>query len=295
MSLIIETDLGADPDDYFALCYLLSSGISINSIMITPGYPDQVAIARFLIEEIGREIIVGSSTTKKKNSLSGFYRKLRERYGIRDGADPDGQGACLLKESMSTTEEYSLLVIGPPKNVGRFLQVQRTHAITEATIQGGFISYDEHGLSTKKAKNLSTVEHAQSYNLNGYMPGSRALLRSNMRRRFVSKNVNHCIYYDINRMNKINEVPAKNRAGQLFREAGEIYFQNSGRPKKFHDPNAAVCHLHPEIATWVRARMLTVDDVNPVEWYAVLDPEGDEIIADIKMELLWTYLAEGKQ
>lgn len=51
MKLIIETDLGHDPDDFFAICYFIDAGIDIQLITISPGDPDQIAIAKFLLKE----------------------------------------------------------------------------------------------------------------------------------------------------------------------------------------------------------------------------------------------------
>ncbi len=36
-NLVVETDLGRDPDDFSALCYLISAGYNIVGITITPG------------------------------------------------------------------------------------------------------------------------------------------------------------------------------------------------------------------------------------------------------------------
>ena len=41
--------------------------------------------------------------------------------------------------------------------------------------------------------------------------------------------------------------------------------------KKWHDPTAAACHLHPEIGTWFRGRVRRVE----AGWGTVPDPEGE--------------------
>ena len=46
MNLIVETDIGHDPDDFFALCYLHSAGINIRAILVTIGHPYQIEIIR---------------------------------------------------------------------------------------------------------------------------------------------------------------------------------------------------------------------------------------------------------
>jgi inosine-uridine nucleoside N-ribohydrolase len=71
MNLIIETDIGHDPDDFFALCYLASAGVDIRGIMICPGDPDQIAIARLFCKEIGLDIPIGASKLDRTKLSSG--------------------------------------------------------------------------------------------------------------------------------------------------------------------------------------------------------------------------------
>jgi glyoxylase-like metal-dependent hydrolase (beta-lactamase superfamily II) len=59
MNLVVETDIGHDPDDFFALCYLAAAGVDIRAVMISPGDPDQIAIARLLCDRLGLEIPIG--------------------------------------------------------------------------------------------------------------------------------------------------------------------------------------------------------------------------------------------
>lgn len=57
--LIIETDIGHDPDDYFALCYLHSAGYDIKAILVSIGHPYQVAIVKMFCKQVGLNIPVG--------------------------------------------------------------------------------------------------------------------------------------------------------------------------------------------------------------------------------------------
>ena len=49
MNLIIETDIGRDPDDLFAIAYLIAAGANVRAVLISPGDPDQIAVARLLL------------------------------------------------------------------------------------------------------------------------------------------------------------------------------------------------------------------------------------------------------
>ena len=44
------------------------------------------------------------------------------------------------------------------------------------------------------------------------------------------------------------------RAQEIFVEAMDKYLEKHSE-KKFHDPTAAVCHLHPEIGKWVQGKL----------------------------------------
>jgi hypothetical protein len=62
----------------------------------------------------------------------------------------------------------------------------------------------------------------------------------------------------------------------------DLYLENHPA-KKWHDPTAAVCHLHPEIGTWVRGRVTKLGG----GWGTVADEAGDLILADIDRDALW--------
>ena len=67
--LIIETDIGRDPNDLFALCYLFGAGADIRAITIWPGDPDQVAVVRFLLRQLGRDDIPWASPTQRATGV----------------------------------------------------------------------------------------------------------------------------------------------------------------------------------------------------------------------------------
>ena len=46
LDLIVETDLGHDPDDFFTLCYLAAAGVRLRALCVVPGDRQLVAVAR---------------------------------------------------------------------------------------------------------------------------------------------------------------------------------------------------------------------------------------------------------
>ena len=99
-----------------------------------------------------------------------------------------------------------------------------------------------------------------TFNLNGDRKGAEVLLEAAIPdRRFVGKNVCHTLLYD-----------RALHATMPAAEPGQAGDQCSSRPawrrtcehheeKKWHDPTAAACHLHPEIGTWVRGRVKRIE------------------------------------
>jgi len=289
MNLIIETDLGCDPDDFYAICYLISTGVNVRAITIYPGDSDQIAFARWLTGELNLNIPIGAGLkNRRKNSLSGIHRRILQKYDKPLTASADGYGPDIIREVFQKYPDSELIVIGPPKSVGVFLAQNKTVEINRATIQGGFIGYNIHNLPCRRLKKFEGKTTCQTFNLNGDLFGSKQILNTNIHhRQFVSKNVNHTIIYNKEIHEKIMSVKPKNRAGEIFREALSMQVEKYGE-KKFHDPMAAVCHLHPEIATWVKARLYNIGN----EWGATLDDKGDDIIVDVDRKKFWNYIAE---
>jgi hypothetical protein len=114
MKLIIETDLGHDPDDFFALCYFIDAGIDIQLITISPGDLDQVAIAKFLLKECNLNIPITVSNYRNKTSSGNIHTQLLKKYNYPNKASPDGLGSELINQllknqSLQQTHIFSCL------------------------------------------------------------------------------------------------------------------------------------------------------------------------------------------
>jgi pyrimidine-specific ribonucleoside hydrolase len=183
-----------------------------------------------------------------------------------------------------------LFICGALKNIGRYF-MNNDIAVSKAVMQGGFIGYDTHGINVPKLEKFIGKEAVPTFNLNGDVKGAKAYLNARIRKRyFVSKNVCHTIIYDTEVHKKVMAVPARDRAAELFREGMTEYLKKHPQGKKFHDPAAAVCHLHPEIGTWVKAKLYREKGA----WGSHIDgSSGDSIIVDIDYDKLWDYIARG--
>lgn len=273
-NVIVSTDIGHDPDDFFALCYLQSAGVNIRAITITEGDPHQIALVKMFCKEVGLDIPIGVANIDRASpkeyegefegtsvkEFVGFHYNLLDMYGYPYGAKHDGYGYKVIQDALSTYPDSEIFIIGAPKNFSRFLNVcgsamQHSH-IKQVTFQGGFMAYDAHSYPCKRLEKFEGKATCPSYNPNGDIKGTQTIIESQYidHIRFVSKNVCHTIVYNREIHDMVKLVDTKNRADEMFIEGMSLYLSKH-KEKKFHDPCAAVCMLHPEIAEWVRGTM----------------------------------------
>lgn len=282
MELIIETDIGHDPDDLFAICYLISAGVDIKAITVVPGDLDQIAILRLICDEVGLDIPIGSKNPKSEKMSSGsIHHQLLKKYKRSLQSTADGDGCEIILDVFERHPDAELYIIGPPTNVGRALRDKPDLKIKRSMFQGGFVPYHVHRPKEVLEK-FEGKAWVPSFNPNGDRKSTMRYIEADIEdRRFVSKNLCHTILFtsDINK-----EVEPKDRASELFKEAGDLYFSNHGN-KKFHDPFAAVAMLHPEIVTWITGKMIKMES----GWSAIT--EGDDHLAvDLDYDLFWNHI-----
>lgn len=283
MNLIIETDLGHDPDDLLAICYLVSAGVKIRLITIVPGDPDQIAIAQLLRDRLGLDCPIGASKLDRDKLSSGsIHHDLLYRYDRPLQAKPDGQGHVLVEQTLAKYPDCEFLAIGPVTSIGTFLG-EHKHK-TRATMQGGFLPYrlNPHAHLAMWLPKFIDQEWVPTFNLNGDRKAALKFITADLDRQFVGKHVCHLVIFNQNKL--VNFVP-KDVASELFVEALQLYLRRHDE-KKLHDPTAAVCHLHPEIATWIRGKVVKREG----GWTTELDKTGDQIIANIDHDALWQKL-----
>jgi pyrimidine-specific ribonucleoside hydrolase len=283
IDLIIETDLGHDPDDFFAICYLAGAGVRIRAISVVPGDRDQLAVARLLVKRLGLDIPVGASRPDSRRcSSGGMHHDLLDRLGFPREASPDGPGDEVIAAAMERHPECDVLVIGPCTSTARYLSRPGARIPRRLTMQGGFLGYHLHAPAVRLLE-MEGKSWMPTFNLNGDRKGAGVLLAAPIPvRRFVGKNVCHTLLYDQAMHTTMPAADPDNPATGLFRQAMDLYLEKHPE-KKWHDPTAAACHLHPEIGTWVRGRVTKVE----AGWGTVLDEEGDLILADVDREALW--------
>lgn len=280
-NLIIETDCGHDPDDFFAICYLIAIGYNVKSIVVTPGDLDQLAITRLISETLGLNVPIGSSKVSDKLSSGNFHYAMLDHYGYRHDGYSDGAGDEIIAKTF--TDDCEFFVIGPPTNVGRYLKAGGKPP-KALTMQGGFAGYHLYEPSIKDPKFNGLVQ-VPTFNMNGDRKGTIEILNANIpERRFCGKNVCHTIFLDSGK-----HFTPKNKASELFC-LGMKELLSRKAEKKFHDPVAAVSHAHPEIGTWLKGKTTKMES----GWGTVPSEngEGDDILVDLDRTAFWNRLGE---
>jgi pyrimidine-specific ribonucleoside hydrolase len=281
MDMIIETDVGHDPDDFFTICYLAAVGVNIRAICITPGDKDQLAIAGLLRKELNLDIPIGYSKESGKYSVGGVHAELLRLYGYSKDGIGDGWGKDIIKDVFSKYADANFFIIGPPSSTGRFLEESDVR-ISKLTMQGGFLGYDLHPHAQNRLSQFAGKTWMPTFNMNGDRKGTASIMEADIvERRFCGKNVCHGVFFTRDRMPLFHE----GRSKQLFVEAGDILFRKH-EAKKFHDPVAAVCHLHPEVGTWVRGKVQKMES----GWGTVLDGNGDYVLAELDHDKFWEHI-----
>lgn len=287
MDLIVETDIGRDPDDFFALLYLVAAGVHIRAITISPGDKDQVAVAKFLCRELGLDIPIGSAKPdREKSSVGGVHVDVLQKYQWPRRLDPDGYGPEILRDTLAKYPGAEWFIIGPLQSIGGYLANAPPTLPKRATMQGGFVGYHLHAPPVRLDK-FEGLETIATFNLNGDVKGAQRFLAEDFPRSFVGKNVCHTMVYDRSVLDRHLDHPPQSRAMELFLEAMKLYLEHSPE-KMFHDPTAAVCHLHPEIGTWIPGELFREKG----GWGT--RPGGkDQMLVDLDREAVWRHIFTG--
>lgn len=287
MNLILETDLGRDPDDFFAICYLVSSGINVRCILITPGDPDQIAVARFICNRLKINPVIGTpDPLRNKQSSGGVHYDILKHFNFPLTAQADGVGKDVLGSIFDQYPDIEILTIGPMTNLYRYLK-DNPRTIKRMTVQGGFLPFSVHEPKNALDK-FSGMGKCPSFNLNGDPKAALFFADYPVEdKTFVSKNICHSVVY--NRETHSRFV-VQNEADELFKLTMDMYL-NHHPEKKFHDPLAAACHLNQKLAQYVHGHLFREKG----EWsWRKNDLSSDKIIAELNADDFWKSILTRK-
>lgn len=300
MDLILETDIGRDADDFFALCYLVAAGVNIRAITISPGDKDQISVAKFVCKQLGLNIPVGSARPdREKSSVAGVHVHILEKYKWTERMNPDGLGSEIIEQAFKDYPNAEVFAIGPLHSLGEYIRKNPDHRPFKATMQGGFVGYDMHNYQVQRLEKFEGLTVCPTFNLGGSKADSAAFLADeNIRRSFVGKNVCHTIVYNPENLIEhgkkylgLTHTPWNshwNKAQDLFLETMQLFFDKGAPYKMFHDPTAAVLMLHPEIGTWIQGSLYREKGQ-----YGTMLSGNDSLLVDVDRKMLWNYIYSG--
>ena len=246
--LVMETDLGHDPDDLFALLLFIAVKAPLAAVCLSPGDPYQVAIARAVLDHFALKVpvLTPKARVPKEKAKPGFHAWVVEQLGGAAVADADGHEELLPKEPVD------VFVCGP---------VRMAHLVTPSsiTVQGGFVPYALHRPRVVLEK-FEGHDAFATFNLGGTKPAVQsALIDADVPHRWVGKNVCHTVVYtpevharfaastpSSSSLSSSSSSSSSSEALRLHSAFMARYLDKHGR-KAFHDPLAALLHVKPEI------------------------------------------------
>jgi len=185
MKLLIETDIGHDPDDFFALCYLFTAGVDVKAILITPGDESQIAVVDFILKILDKSNIpIGVPLLGRRKEIpTNIHRGMLDKYKFPHFSTNAVLSHQLAMDILSQHGDIEFFGCGPLKTFGH---IELQYQLNKAVMQGGFIGYNTHGLPVKKLEKYLGKERVPTFNLNGDVLGSFNFLKMDIKeRRFI--------------------------------------------------------------------------------------------------------------
>ena len=200
MKLIVETDIGHDLDDFFAICYLFAAGVDIKAILISPGDESQIAVVEFLLKMLDKhqDVAIGvPELGRRKEEPTSIHKALLDKYKFPYYSSNANESSSLIFDILTKNDNMDFFGCGPLKNISMTTISRDILKFDVATMQGGFIGYDIHNLPVPRLLKFEGRVTVSTFNLNGCTKGGLNFLQMNIKeRRFVGKNVCHGVIYD---------------------------------------------------------------------------------------------------
>jgi pyrimidine-specific ribonucleoside hydrolase len=277
-----------DPDDVLTLLFLGSHpDVELRAVTITPGSREQVALVRWLLQQMGlTHVRLGAqdwpaNANKAVNLNTSFYQNF--------GRSPIGEPECERADQVlvECCDENTTLVTGAPlHNLGDALKISGFR-LGRWVAQGGFAG---EGVvpPDKQMDKFRGMRTCSTWNFGGCIPAAQAALASMAitRKVCVSKNVCHSVYYDdefhgslrLALQNKVAHAPESVQAVafQIMYDAMDRYLKHKPQGKKLHDPLALATALDESVCELVEVDLFCQKG----QWGARLS-EGSNILISI--------------
>jgi purine nucleosidase len=247
--VVVDTDIGTDPDDGLALAYLaLHPECELLGVTIVTGdVAQRAAIADLLLRACGRSD-VPIHLGRREPLLKGAGQPLVQQYEYIERDDPKINRPAhtavdfLRKTIRDNPNEVVLLTIGPMSNVGTLFALDpELPLICKEIISmcGKYFGPEEH----KQEWNMLVDETAAGIVLQTPRPNHR----------FVGLDVTRPCTLQPDQVEK-RLFQGLGDLGALIQSTGDWWLKKKGR-FTFHDPLAAAMIFEPAICKWKKGRV----------------------------------------
>ena len=232
MSLILETDIGHDPDDSLALSYLIENNIDIKAILVTPGYDMQAKIIRGIFKgcKVKCPLLFKYIDNDEKNYDYSSYHKCINIQGIKDTYDG-------YSKDFIDFDNHDILIISPAHGIVDSCKKNNINLKNNNIfMQGGFVSHQctkDYGITNVHfCEEFNDIEKCTCYNVSGMADDFNYFktLMNDTHVSFITKGITHSFIYSETFKSKFKYL--------------NYLFSNLKVGKKLHDLVAAYCYLN---------------------------------------------------
>lgn len=244
-----------DPDDVLTLLFLASHpGVELRAVTLTPGSEEQVALVRWIFQELGIEgTRLGAQDWPKNKDKRTMKGHFYSNFGSVKSSD-------LLVERADTVlfeccdDRTTLLTGAPLTNLGAALK-HEGFRLGRWVAQGGFAGEGVVPRHLQMDKFAGKVT-CSTWNFGGNIGAAEAALASSSigHHVLVSKNVCHRVVYDASWHEALrlasSRAPAgtlRSKALRLMFAAMDSYLRRKPDGKKLHDPLALAVALDESV------------------------------------------------
>lgn len=273
--VLLNTDIGNDPDDLLALCFLLMRP-DIDLVGISTCGPDVHVRAR-LVRKVcalaGRDVPVAAGAAyllaKGGNPAwepSGISKSHTTFFKVKYSSEPENLDEMFaMYENLLSQHrgDIALLSIGPHTNIAKFILRNGASALSgfgEIILMSGIFRQrlgmpDRDGNQVLMPRKKRTFKEFE-YNLSWDFLASKILIEKAVRDNIQIRMVGHNVTKRFPLRQKNNEallawgLPEPARSALMYMR--QEYFSREGLDQKsMHDPLASACLVDPGIMHWV--------------------------------------------
>lgn len=285
--VILDTDIGTDVDDAFALAFLLGSPeLTLDGVTVVYGDVDvRARLALRLLQASGhRHLPVALGRRQPlRPGLRAWWAGHESEVWDTSGVDlsqisSSGAEAFILEQIEKRRTDLALVAIGPLSNIGALARdcPRAFQSLDNLSMMGGnFMGV--HGRSILPEHNFKSDPEAADI-----------VLQSGAPARMVGINITKQTSLSRSHVKALRDIPTE--AAQLLATAGEHYLNLCDRDSTpMHDSTAVAALTHPEIFTWrtLHPRVQTEgSEAGVVTFKESLDPGAAsvDVATDIDLE-----------